>query len=149
MSAIAAAQGRLAGVLQKHRRRIEEINADLARGTIGAAGLPSEYLAQRATGLVEERAQLEADMERLQGLSDDELVAELVWELRVNEEHEANPAPQLRDALKRGESIRPVIELHREAPAVRHEGPAAPVHVTTPLGAPEGWIPGQVHTPNG
>jgi uncharacterized small protein (DUF1192 family) len=123
MSAIAAAQGRRHSVIQKMNIRIGQLNAEITRGTNGANGVRSDYLADRVNSLIGERERLEAEIDRLNQASDEDLISELVPEVAHNKALDENPPPPLQDLLTaRGPMLPGSVVVDRQPPAVRREG---------------------------
>jgi hypothetical protein len=116
MSAITVAQGRRGDRIKTIDRQIASLNKDIARGVIGAGGMPDAYLTERREYLASEVKRLEAEIVRLGQLSDNDLVQELV--------PEAARAAVIadKDNLKRGHMVPQAVEVHREPPPVRRDG---------------------------
>lgn len=147
MSAVAVAQGRRHSIIQRMNRRIEYLNGEIGRGTNGANGMHNDYLAERVNSLIGERDRLAAEIERLNGASDEDLVAELVWEDKRNKALEENPPPPLRDVLTaRGPMPPSQVVVNREPLPVQCEGGSPGVPWEHAAGGPPGWVPGQVYT---
>jgi hypothetical protein len=146
---VSIAEARRGDVIQRARRQIDQLQAEIDRGAVGAAGFQDSYLLERAGFLRDEKARLEGEIDRLSNLSNEELVTELVPEVASYRAAEDNPLPPLSESLdQRGPMLPQQVVVHRDPPPAWREGgdPVAPWEQAGGAGAPPGWQPGQVYT---
>jgi hypothetical protein len=138
MSATTVAHGRRGDRIKTIDRQIGSLNKDIARGVIGAGGMPDTYLTERRDYLISEVKRLQGEIERLGQLSDKDLVKELVPEAAAAER------VAHKDDLKRGAMIPQGVEVSRTPPPVRRDG-GDPVTPWDQMGS-GGATPGVVWT---
>ena len=146
MSAITVGDARRGDVIRRMQRRILGLDAEIGRGSNGANGIQNEYLASRVNYLMGERDRLNAEIGRLNRLTDEELIGEFVPSVAQAEAIKDEPVPDFGDIMfGRGAMLPQQVVVHKEPLPVAHEGTAYPAN---PIGLPAGFVPGETYYPN-
>jgi hypothetical protein len=153
MAHVSVANARRDDAIRRTKRQIDHIEGELRRsnGGLGANGQRVDYLVEREAILRESRDQLQAEIARMNHLSDADLVAEFVPAVAQFEKAKDAPPPaDFRDSLQRGGMVPQRVDVQHSPPPVRHEGPAGgQIPWTNAAGqAVPGWVPGETHCPD-
>src|SRR5258708_5097652 len=148
---VSVANARRDDAIKRLKRQIDYIEGEIRRGNggVGAGGQRNDYLVERLELLRDSRDQLQAEIARMNRLSDEDLVAEFVPSIAHFEATKDAPVADLRDGLQRGGMVPQRVDVHRNPPPVHHEGPAGggvPWENAAGRGGPPGWGPGPVYT---
>src|SRR5258708_2071794 len=126
---VSVANARRDDAIRRTKRQIDHIEGEIRRsnGGLGANGQRSDYLVERLALLRDSRDRLEAEIARMNRLSDEDLVAEFVPSIAQYEAAKDAPVQDLRDGLQRGGMVPQRADVNRTRPPVQPSGPRAVV----------------------
>ncbi len=144
---LSVADARRGDIIRRVTRQLDSLEREIGRGSLGAGGVPSAYLAERLEFLKGEAERLQQEIARLSALAGEELIREMVPSIAQREAMADEPVASLHDVIsQRGAMLPQQVIVSRQTLPSRHEGPQTAPAV--PQGLPKGFVPGQVHTPD-
>jgi hypothetical protein len=126
MSQVAIAESRRGSEVQRLTRQIESLEREIGAGVFDRNGAPNPYLMERREWLQSEVKRLNAEVERMGNLTNEQMISEFVPEVAAAEAAADQPRPSVADVTNRGASITPEIRLVNHAKPYHRPASAEP-----------------------